>query len=134
MTYMWRIPSITTHIPLTEHVRTVRVHICSSFAHLVLFSLLVVWPCLDIDSRFVHSFGVFSFRQYSFSPIVLFANWRIYYGETKNIGEFPHDIRQLANILRQEQIFFFYVQLSRACALCDFRMHRIELDNEDIVD
>jgi hypothetical protein len=59
-------------------------------------------------------------------PMTL-ANWRIYYGKTKiywrissrhspigeytvgkqkYIGEFPHDIRQLANILKQEQISF----------------------------
>jgi hypothetical protein len=48
--------------------------------------------------REYRQFGVKSYRQFLISPIVIFANWRI---STSNspIGELPHEIRQLANIL-----------------------------------
>ena len=42
--------------------------------------------------------GVFDFRQYAFSPIVLFVNWRISTSFSP-IGKYRADIRQLANIL-----------------------------------
>jgi hypothetical protein len=41
--------------------------------------------------------GVFDFRQYAFSPIVLFANWRVS-TRFSPIVKYRADIRQLTNV------------------------------------
>jgi len=48
--------------------------------------------------------GVIYHRQSSFSPIVLFANWRMSTSFSP-IGEFPGEIRQLANTLWRNKKF-----------------------------
>ena len=59
--------------------------------------------------------------------LTTFANWRIYCGKTKICWRISSRHSPIGEYTKARANIFFYVQLSRACALYYLRMHIIEL-------